>query len=391
MQHRAASEVLAGHVLLNKLNAEVVDPGILESPFDSLVKMLQEGAKEIDIVDSVGMHALAVAKDASRNAPGDPYSFIKICEVAASRTAAGRKLRPIVEQLERGEHVDAARILSAAAVLENGYRDFTPASEIEPEAQIYVPSYYPPLDRFVGGYPQAGLTIVAGITGTGKTTFLIELARRAALRRKYCGILTLEMTNGQIVYRMLEIDPELQDGNKRKYILLSDDVYSVDEAYAAASRLAAQHKLHFIGIDYADMLVGQKEQSEAVMGRIYNSLSVLAKKVRLPVILVAQYRRTNGMVPTIEDIRYSGRAEQAASMILLLYNQDMVWARSMMDKENNPLPYSPGSAWIVVGKTRYKGKQPTGLGAIKVEWDEMQGKWGDAVGRDPWFDMRGKV
>ena len=78
-------------------------------------------------------------------------------------------------------------------------------------------------------------------------------------------------------------------------------------------------------------------------------------------------------------------------MILLLYNQDMVFARSTMDSSFNPLPRSPGCAWIVIGKTRYKGKQPSSIGAIKVEWDTTAGRWGECVGRDPWFDMVGRI
>ena len=197
------------------------------------------------------------------------------------------------------------------------------------------------------------------------------------------------MTSGQLLYMMLEVDPNLTDAEKGR-ILLSDSVYDVDGAYAAISRLVSQKELHFIGIDYADMLVGTKEQSEQTMGRVYNTLAVLAKKVRVPIILVAQYRRTDGTIPTIEDIRYSGRAEQAASLILLLYNPDMVFSRSTMNDHSNPLPHSPGCAWIVVGKTRYRGAQPTALGAIKVDWNGQEG-WGMAAGREPWYNLVGKI
>ena len=384
MQWKRASEIVAGHAILGNLSLDSINPNTLEPPYDSAVRLLLKGAKEIDLADGVGIHALTVAKDAARNAGGDPRAFLEIAEEAAIRVGTGRKLRPLVDKLERGEKVDVARALSALGHLENGYRQFTPASEINPEKQIYVPSYYDPLDSYVGGYPQAGLSIVAGITGTGKTTFLIEMARSCARAGKRCAILTLEMTNGQLLYRMLQVDKKLTK-NQRKKILLSDDVYSVDEAYAAIAQLAAKEELHFIGIDYADMLVGAAEQSEATMGRIYNTLAVLAKKIRLPIVLVAQYRRTDGSIPTIQDIRYSGRAEQAASMILLLYNKGVVFAKTTFEKKG-PLPHIPGTAWILVGKTRYMGKQPTALGAINVEWNGEEG-WGKAFGHDPWHDL----
>ena len=390
MQWRRASEIVAGLVLTNKISADSVDPSILETPYDQAVKMAKEGSAETDMLDTVGIHALDVARKAAKATNGDPYKYLEACETAALRASVGSALRPLVDKLERGEAVDVARGLSTFGRLQSGYRVFTPADKVEPTPLIYVKSYYPPLDAFVGGYPYAGLTIVAGITGTGKTSFLIELAIRCAAAGNVCAILTLEMTNGQIVYRMLEIDTRLTK-KTRKLILLSDDVYDVDEVYAEASQLAAQHKLHFIGVDYSDMLVGTKEQSEPVMGKIYNTLAVLAKKLRVPVVLIAQYRRVDGRVPSIEDIRYSGRAEQAASMILLLYNPGKAWHRSLMTEDNNPLAVIEGTAHILVGKTRFKGPtQRSTIGAIRVFWKENGGRWGESVGKDAWQDLSGR-
>mgnify|MGYP001561091386 CR=1 FL=1 len=391
MQWRRISEIVAGLVLDGRVSAESVDPSILDSPYDVAIRMVAEGAAETDLLDPVGINALDIARKAAAASRGDPYKYIEACEKAAVRVRAAAQLRPIVDKLERGDDVDVARALSALAVMQDGHRTFTPADQVEPEPMIYVKSHYPPLDAFVGGYPYAGLTIVAGITGTGKTSFLIELAIRCAAAGNVCAILTLEMTSGQIVYRMLEIDTRLTK-KTRKLILLSDDVYDVDEVYAVSSQLAAQRKLQFIGVDYADMLVGTKEQSEAVMGRVYNTLAVLAKKLRVPVILVAQYRRTDGKIPTIEDIRYSGRAEQAAAMILLLYNPGQVWHRSFMVEDNNPLTVIEGTAHIVVGKTRFKGpKQKSSIGGIRVFWKENGGRWGDAVGKEAWVDLTGRI
>lgn len=391
MQWRRASEIVGGLILLEIVSADAIDQSILDTPYDQVVAMKKDGKREVDMLDrGVGLHAIQLAKDAAKSIEGDPYQYIELCEIAARRVWAAKRMAPVVSALERGEDADLGRVIEAIGQLEDGYRQWTTADNVEPEKMIYVPSYYPPLDTYVGGYPAAGLTIIAGITGTGKTTFLIELARRCIRHRKRCAILTLEMTMSQLMYRTLEVDPEITS-NHLKYLHLSDDVYNIDEAYAAAVRLASQHKLHFIGIDYADMLVGRGEQSESVMGRIYNSLAVLAKKIRIPIILIAQYRRTDGKIPTINDIRYSGRAEQAASMILLLYNQDLVWSRSTMDDE--VIPYEEGFAHIVIGKTRYKGNQPSSIGAIAVRWDKEHGRWGGTVGRYPdgWRYLDGRL
>ncbi len=394
MQWIRASEVVAGLILDGQISAESIEVHYLAPPYDILARISRDGGGKSEMLDDVGIAALLTAESAANAVDGNAHDYIAVCRKSAVRVSAGYDLRKVADKLERGEDADIGRAISAIGRLEQGFHTWTTADEVEPEPQIYVPSYYPPLDQYVGGYPMAGLTIVAGITGTGKTTFLIELARRAAKRKKRCAILTLEMTMAQIVYRMIEVDPDLADAKKRKNIILSDDVYDVDEVYAAATRLASQHTLHFIGVDYADMLVGTKEQSEAVMGRIYNSLSVLAKKIRIPVILVAQYRRTDGKIPTIEDIRYSGRAEQAASMILLLYNPSQVFKRSTHKDETDVLPRIPGAAHIIVGKTRYRSPvQPSSTGAIRVIWDRKNGRWGKATNRYPaaWDPLDGVI
>ena len=249
-----------------RLDSHGIDSSILHPPYDVGNKALQEGKQVSDLLDTVGIHALNIAKTAALEVGDntDPFIYVHLCEQAAVRTAVGMRLRPIVDKLDRGEDIDVAHALEALGKLETGHREFTPANEIQPETAIYVPSYYLPLDTYVGGYPIAGLTIVAGVTGTGKTTFLIELARSCARSGHACAVLTLEMTSGQLLYRMLEVDPNLTEEEKSR-ILLSDSVYDVDGAYAAISRLVTQRELQFIGIDYADMLVGTKEQSEQTM------------------------------------------------------------------------------------------------------------------------------
>lgn len=376
-QWRGVSEVVGGLLLLDLINPDAIDPGKLHPPYDILAKLKRKNpnASKAELFDHLSPSALYIAEDAARSVEGNPYSFVESAGRCASRVHAGKKLAPLVAQLERGEDVDIGRISSAITNLEDNSWEFTPASEITPAETLYRPSFYAPQDKYVGGHPEGGLEIIAGIAGTGKTTYLIRLAEDCARNRKYCAILTLEMWKELFVRRLIQTRVPKK---YLKYILLSDDVYTFKEAYAAGSRLMAQRPdIHFIGIDYADMLVGMGEQSESIMGAIYNGCAVMAKKLRVPIVLLAQYRRTQGKMPTIEDIRYSARAEQAASVILLLYNMEQVWHRSSMQSEDNPLDYIPGQAYIIVGKVRMQedDRAVKGVGAIRVPWNEKGGKW----------------
>jgi replicative DNA helicase len=391
MKWKDDSELVAGLVLEGRLAPEAVDHNILFPPYSQMVQAVGDGKERSDMVENISLASIIASESVAELLPvGEEMTALEQLERSSIRAEIGGVLRPLAKTLEKGEDVDISDAVEALSRLANGHHEFVTADMIEPQKMIYIPSYYPPLDREIGGYPYAGLTIVAGITGSGKSTFLMELAISAAKKQKECAIITLEMTNSQFLYRTLQIDPKLSTAAKKR-IHMSDQVYSVEGVYAAATRMVSQHpNLQFIGVDYADMLVAQKEQSEAVMGKIYHTLSVLAKKTRVPVILIAQYRRTDGSIPTIEDIRYSGRAEQAASMVLLLHNPDVVWSRTRMANKN-PLEYYEGVAYIVVGKLRYAGKNGRSVGAIPVNWDEDNGSWGRTIVGDGWFDLKGQV
>jgi len=392
MNWRSASEITAGCILRGRLGALEIDPSDLCEPYDKLVRLVAEGAEEVDLLEHLSIQSIHHAKTAADNVKGDPQTYAEAARRAAVRVNAGERMHPIVQKLRSGEDADITPVHEAMNLLGSNLSDFVPLSDVEPEQVIFTPSYYGPLDEYVGGYPKSGLTIVAALPGSGKSTFLMALAKCAARKKKRCAIISLEMTLGQFAYRMLEIDPELSQVDKKR-ILMSSSSYDTDEVFAAASRIAAKYPdLHFIGIDYADLMVWNKEQDEGNMGRAYSMMAVLAKRINVPIILLAQYRRTDGQVPAIDDIRYSGRAEQAATLILLLHNPDLTWSKATANRQNGnhgKIEYIPGMADIIVGKRRFMGgtKRVARVGSIKVQWDDSRGAWGET---GSWIDMSGR-
>ena len=67
-------------------------------------------------------------------------------------------------------------------------------------------------------------------------------------------------------------------------------------------------------------------------------------------------------------------AEAVASLIVLIYNPDRVWANSAAGSKGNPLVYIPDSAYLIVGKSRF-GFIEQKVGAILVDWNGASG-WG---------------
>jgi len=311
------------------------------------------------------------------------FDWIKILEQTAVRAEAGEKLDRIVRRLKVGDEIDESKILEIASMLDAGHADFIKLSDIEPDTEPWQETFWDPIDRNIGGFPRSGLVVIGAPPGTGKTSLLIKLMVQAAKQGKETGFFSLEMTLSQIANRFIQVDSKLKKKEK-DLILASEEVVNVHEIAAKASRLAASHPdLYFIGIDFADLLV-EGEQSESVMGEIYKTLAVLSKRIRKPVVLLSQLsRRYEGGLPMVTHLRYSGMAEATASLVLLLYNPDSLWANMGGGKVS--VPHTSGQSTIIVGKTRYgfklgtKGAAVSSVGYFPVKWDGGIG-WGDWSG-----------
>lgn len=383
MKHIDCSEVVVGLVFSGHLSPDVVNPGLLALPFDKMVADMKKGATRNDLIMKYGNEPVMAALNAKEAISPDEFDWLKILEQTAVRAQAGAKLEKLVHKLKNGDEVDESKILEIASMLDAGHADFVQLSQIAPDSDPWQPTFWSPIDSNIGGLPKAGLTVVGAPPGTGKTSLLVRLMTEAAKNDKRCGFFSLEMTLSQIANRFTEMKPKLKK-KEQDLILASEEVVGIHEICARASRLSAQYPdLYMVGIDFADLIV-EGEQSEQVMGDIYKSLAVLAKRIRKPVVLLSQLsRRYEGGVPMVTHLRYSGMAEATASMVLLLYNPDSIWAN--MGSSKITIPHTTGTASIILGKTRYgfkpgtNGAKVSSVGYFSVEWDGASG-WGEFSG-----------
>jgi replicative DNA helicase len=191
------------------------------------------------------------------------------------------------------------------------------------------------------------------------------------------------MTGGQIAKRVIEIAGEGDDGKFKKNIIISDEILDVEEICADAAKLTAVDTYGMIAIDFADLMLTEKEE-EGNVAQLYRSVARLAKKSGVPVVLLSQLNRQyaeQGGVPRIQNIRWSGMAESLAALILLIYNPNQIFGAP--PSKNQTLQPHVGRAYIVCGKSRYGFKQG-GVGAVDVEWNGKE-SWADtAMG---WFPL----
>jgi hypothetical protein len=373
------TEIVSGFILKGKLDPNVVNADDLHGPYNEIIPIMRDGGAREDVVAKCGYSIVRDAIAACEAVNGDvsPLGWVKLLEESASRFKNGSNIGKIAKDLQDGKEVELGRLLEYVEQINLGYRSLTPLSEVQPEKNMWVKCGYEPVDEYIGGFPKAGLTLIAASPGIGKTTLALKILSSMVrkYKRKKVALFTLEMLMSQIAARYIDLDKEMTDDEKSR-ILMSETAYTVGEIYAAAARTAAAEKLSAIVIDFADLMV-EGEQSEAVMGKIYRSLSVLAKQIVVPVILICQLNRatyTSG-IPRINHIRYSGMAEAMASLILLLYNPNQILADIKKDDSSSAmLPAVEGRGYILVGKSRF-GFAMGGPGAVQVEWDGKDG-WG---------------
>lgn len=378
------TEIVIGFSLKGKLDPNAINPNDCYPPYGEIVPLLRDELSIPDIVTKVGYAGVRAAIEASENVNGDmkPMEWLGLLTKRASDSMNGEKLLKVAQDMVEGKEVDLGIALKALTMADNGYRELTPMSEIEAETNNWILTGWQPLDRHLGGLPKASLTIIGASPGVGKTTLSLKLATSMARRykKKKVAFFTLEMTMAQLTARALELDKSITKEEKSR-ILLTEFTYNVSELYAISSRVAASEDLSLIVVDFADQLV-EGEQSESVMGMIYRSTAMLAKKTGVPVVLISQLNRSTytGGIPRINHLRYSGMAEAMSALILLIYNPTNILVETSQTAE---LQITPGRGYLLAGKSRY-GFLEGGPGAMQVEWDG-KGGWGNkSFG---WFNL----
>lgn len=242
-----------------------------------------------------------------------------------------------------------------------------------------VPSGFTELDRVTAGWQRSDLLIMAARPGMGKTAFVLNVARNAAVTfNKPVAFFTLEMSSIQLVNRLIASETELPFDKLKKGTLAEheyqqlhakithlaeaplyiDDTpaLSVFELRAKARRLKAEKNIELIIIDYLQLMTagsdnknGNREQEISTISR---SLKSIAKELDIPIIALSQLSRaveTRGGTkrPQLSDLRESGAIEQDADMVMFIYRPE--YHGFTEDETGNS---TAGLAEIIIAKHR---------------------------------------
>jgi replicative DNA helicase len=123
---------------------------------------------------------------------------------------------------------------------------------------------------------------------------------------------------------------------------------------AKARRLAAEHGLSMIVVDYLQLMTGRGrfDNRTLELAAISRGLKGLAKELNVPVLALSQLSRApearSDHRPLLSDLRESGALEQDADVVLMIFRPEMY--PDVKEEER-------GTAEIIIAKQR---NGPTG-------------------------------
>ena len=241
-----------------------------------------------------------------------------------------------------------------------------------------------------GGFEPGQLIIIGARPGAGKTALFMQIALNASRWARYTQeeqpwtvFFSSEMTTKAICYRALAettgipirqlkqgkdvlgrpLSAEVKEriGQQLEEMmslpLWIDDTSSptTEQMHERIERLRTDRPLLMGGFDYLEQAgdpKGKGENEETRVSAIAAGLKRIAKTTEIPMVGLAQLNREvekrADKTPTLADLRQSGRIEQEADIVLLLYREDYYVQQGLLQ----PTPGKEGTADIKIEKQR---------------------------------------
>jgi len=445
-------EVVLGAMMIDKKGVdEVIDilhPDVFYKDahrfiYESIFKLF-ESSEPVDLLTV----SAQLKKDGHLEAVGGDFYLIKLTQKVASSAHIEFHARIILQK-----YIQRSLIKISNEIIEDAYKESTDVFDLldNAEAKLYevtqgnlkrsaetaqnlviqakkkieeiankeglsgIPSGFDRVDKLTSGWQPSDLVIIAARPGMGKTALTLSMARNMAVNAEIpVAFFSLEMSSVQLITRLISSETGLSSEKLRtgrlekheweqlnvkvkaleKAPLFIDDTpsLSIFDLRAKARRLASQHKIKMIIIDYLQLMTaggsqkgGNREQEISTISR---NLKALAKELDVPVIALSQLSRaveTRGgsKRPILSDLRESGAIEQDADIVSFIYRPEYYKIEEWDDEERTP---TQGQAEFIVAKHRNGG-----LDNIRLKFIGSLGKFDNLDDFDSPFEFQSKM
>ncbi|MCR5514833.1 MAG: replicative DNA helicase [Lachnospira sp.] len=249
------------------------------------------------------------------------------------------------------------------------------------------------LDRMLSGLQPSDLILIAARPSMGKTAFVLNIAQHVAVRnKKTTAVFSLEMSNTQLVNRLLSLESgveaqkirngEISELEWSKLAeaaqsvgtsgLIIDDTpsISIKALQSKCRKFKLENNLGLIIIDYLQLMSGSgsSDSHQLEIAEISKGLKAVARELGVPVVALSQLSRAvekrDDKRPIMSDLRDSGAIEQDADVVMFIYREDYY----VKDLE----PEKRGISEIIIAKQR---NGP--VGTVKLAWLPQFTKFGN--------------
>lgn len=218
----------------------------------------------------------------------------------------------------------------------------------------------PGLDKILSGGEPGDLIIVAGRPGMGKSVVIVNAAVQAIKQGLRLVVWTLEMSTLGYVQRIISAlcsasYEAIREGNVKKedvsdalkrfeqsrVKIIDKSGVSIDQIYNTLLNEHEKEPIDAVCIDHLGLISGKGKLYE-VITRNSNQAKVIAKELKIPLVMLCQLSRNvehrgGNKEPQLSDLRDSGAIEQDADKIIFpfrpsYYEPEIIDPQSDFDK-----------------------------------------------------------
>ena len=248
---------------------------------------------------------------------------------------------------------NGSRTVTAEQVFGELYEDVSAWAENPAEARGLLTGLTP-LDKMLGGM-EPGLYLLAARPSLGKTAMALQIAANVAKAGHKVVIFTLEMGKRQLALRLACSEAGVVMDKVKRGVASRDELKRVMDAIgelhewplvmhtgtvtvgdvrAVTQRETMTDEVGLVVVDYLGLMAASKrvENRNLELGSISRGLKLTGDDLQVPVLSIHQLNRSvenrQDKRPMLSDLRESGRLEEDADVVLMLYRDGYYYPES---------------------------------------------------------------